>query len=41
MYLSDDNLVDYEENSTEPKPNREQKLLTVSPGSERKQLQYH
>ena len=31
MYLSDDNLADDDENITEPKRKRRQKLLTVSP----------
>ena len=34
VYLSDDNLADDEENITEPKRKRKQKLITVSPSSE-------
>ena len=34
VYLSDDNLTDDEENITEPKKKRKQKLITVSPSSE-------
>ena len=35
MYLSDDNLADDDENITEPKRKRRQKLLTVSPSSKK------
>ena len=35
MYLSDDNLADDDENITEHKQKRRQKLLTVSPSSKK------
>ena len=41
MYLSDDNLADDKENFIESTRKRMQKLLTVTPSSERKRLQYH
>ena len=31
VYLSNDNLADYEENITEPKRKRKQKLITAAP----------
>ena len=40
-YLSDDNLADDEENITEPKRKRKQKLITVSPNSESHDSIYH
>ena len=36
MYLSDDNLVNDEENIPKMKRNRKHKILTVSPSSKRK-----
>ena len=41
VYLSDDNLADDQENITEPKRKRKQKLLTISRSSESKKSSYH
>ena len=40
-YLSDSNLAEDEENITEPKRKRKQKLITVSPSSESNGSSYH
>ena len=41
IYLSDSNLADGEENITEPKRKKNQRLITVSPSSESNGSCYH